>query len=137
MNTIQKRQHREKGLVLESLRKMPIIGIVCVKTGVSRATFYRWKATDAIFAKEADSAQAEGEAVINELAESKIIKAINDDNLTSAMYWLNHREPRFSSKVEIATSTKPQEALTTQQEKTVKEALALIGIIENDNQDTH
>ena len=130
--TIVKRQQKDKEAVIENLKRMPIIEIACNKSGVSRATYYRWKEQDPAFSLAVDKAQEEGEALIRDVAVSKIIKGINDDNLTAAMYWLNHRDPRFSNKVEISTTTKPQEALSKEQEEVVKKALALTGITESD-----
>lgn len=130
--TIVKRQQKDKEAVIENLKRMPIIEIACNKSGVSRATFYRWKEQDSAFSQAVDKAQVEGEALIRDVAVSKIIKGINDDNLTAAMYWLNHRDPRFSNKVEISTTTKPQEALSKEQEEVVKKALALTGLTESD-----
>ncbi len=130
--TIVKRQQKDKEAVIENLKRMPIIEIACNKSGVSRATYYRWKEQNPAFSQAVDKAQEEGEALIRDVAVSKIIKGINDDNLTAAMYWLNHRDPRFSNKVEISTTTKPQEALSKEQEEVVKKALALTGISESD-----
>jgi hypothetical protein len=132
--TIVKRQQKDKEAVIENLKRMPIIEIACNKSGVSRATYYRWKEQDLAFSQAVDKAQEEGEALIRDVAVSKIIKGINDDNLTAAMYWLNHRDPRFSNKVEISTTTKPQEALSKEQEDAVKKALALTGLSENDQE---
>lgn len=133
--TIVKRQQQDKEAVIENLKRMPIIEIACNKSGVSRATYYRWKEQDLVFSQAVDKAQEEGEALIRDVAVSKIIKGINDDNLTAAMYWLNHRDPRFSNKVEISTATKPQEALSKEQEEVVKKALALTGLTESDQKD--
>ena len=130
--TIVKRQQKDKEAVIENLKRMPIIEIACNKSGVSRATYYRWKEEDPDFSQAVDKAQEEGEALIRDVAVSKIIKGINDDNLTAAMYWLNHRDPRFSNKVEISTATKPQEALSKEQEEVVQKALALTGLTESD-----
>ena len=133
--TIVRRQQKDKEAVIENLKRMPIIEIACNKSGVSRATYYRWKEQDPEFSQAVDKAQEEGEALIRDVAVSKIIKGINDDNLTAAMYWLNHRDPRFSNKVEISTTTKPQEALSKEQEEVVKKALALTGLTESDQKD--
>ncbi len=130
--TIVKRQQKDKEAVIENLKRMPIIEIACNKSGVSRATFYRWKEQDSVFSQAVDKAQEEGEALIRDVAVSKIIKGINEDNLTAAMYWLNHRDPRFSNKVEISTTTKPQESLSKDQEEAVNKALALTGLTESD-----
>lgn len=130
--TIVKRQQKDKEAVIENLKRMPIIEIACNKSGVSRASFYRWKEQDSAFSQAVDKAHEEGEALIRDVAVSKIIKGINEDNLTAAMYWLNHRDPRFSNKVEISTTTKPQESLSKEQEDAVNKALALTGLTESD-----
>lgn len=131
---VERRQQKDKEAIIENLKRMPIIEIACNKSGVSRATYYRWKELDSAFSQAVDKAQEEGEALIRDVAVSKIIKGINDDNLTASMYWLNHRDPRFSNKVEISTITKPQEALSPEQEEAVKKALALTGLAEKDQE---
>lgn len=135
-NKISKRQNNDKVSVLENLRRMPIIEAACNKAGISRATFYRWKDNDPDFSKTVEIAQEEGEALIRDVAVSKIIKGINEDNISAAMYWLNHRDPRFSNKVEISTATKPQEALSPEQQEVVGKALVLTGIADEIDPDT-
>jgi Mg/Co/Ni transporter MgtE len=130
IKTIQKRQQKDREAVLENLKRMPIVEVACTKSGISRATFYRWKNQDKEFSKFAEAAQAEGENLIGDLAISKIVKAINEDNLSAAMYWLNHRDPRFGNKVEITTNNQPQETLTPEQEDAVKKAMVLTGLTE-------
>lgn len=134
-NIIAKRQQKDKEAVVENLKRMPIIEVACNKAGVSRATFYRWKEQDSTFSQTADQAQEEGEALIRDVAVSKIIKGINDDNLTAAMYWLNHRDPRFSNKIEVTTNSKPQEALSPDQQEAVKKALVLTGLVEKESEE--
>lgn len=131
---IVKRQEREKQLLLDNLKRMPIIEAACSKSGISRATFYRWKQDDLEFAKAAEKAQEEGDALIGDVAVSKVIKGINEDNLSAAMYWLNHRDSRFSNKVEITTNSKIQEALTPEQQEAVNKALVLTGLAEKDSE---
>ncbi len=130
---IAKRQDKDKEAVIENLKRMPIIEVACNKTGISRATYYRWKESDPNFSQMADKAQEEGEALIKDVAVSKIIKGINDDNLSAAMYWLNHRDPRFSNKVEISSGSRPQEALSSEQQEVVKKALIMTGLADDEN----
>ncbi len=133
---ISKRQQSDKKSVIENLRRMPIIEAACNKAGIARATFYRWKDQDSDFSLAVEVAQEEGEALIRDVAVSKIIKGINEDNLSAAMYWLNHRDPRFSNKVEISANTKPQEVLTPEQQSAVSKALVLTGISPEDELNT-
>lgn len=128
--TIGKRQVKEKKLVIENLKRMPIIEVACNKSGISRATFYRWKEQDAEFSQAAEKAQVEGEALVGDIAVSKIVKEINNDNLTAAIYWLNHRDPRFSNKFEVTARLKSDnETLTPDQETLVIKALKLAALL--------
>ena len=56
--SIQKRMDNNKELVVEQLKKTPIVQIACEKTGIGRATYYRWRKEDAEFGKLADEAIA-------------------------------------------------------------------------------
>jgi len=41
-----------KKLLIEQLKKTPIVQMACEKTGVARSTYYRWKKQNKTFAKE-------------------------------------------------------------------------------------
>lgn len=99
--TIQKRQKKEKAVLLEHLEKTPIIQFACEKTGVSRATFYRWKLDDKEFAEKADKALQEGVALMNDYAESQLISSIRDKNMTAIIYWLKHRHKEYSNRIQV------------------------------------
>ena len=40
---------KDKELILEQLRKTPIVQVACEKTGIARATYYRWRKKDKRF----------------------------------------------------------------------------------------
>jgi len=130
MNTIVKRQQKEKQTVVDNLKHLPIIEVACSKAGIARATYYRWKSSDNKFAKLADEAISNGVGYINDLAESKLLSEINNGNLTSIMYWLNHRHNAYNNRVEITASIKQSQSLTIEQKDAVKKALSLTGFIE-------
>jgi hypothetical protein len=127
--TIQKRIDGDKQKVLENLKQIPIISVACQKTGIGRATIYRWKSQDPKFAKQMEEAIAEGINLVNDIAESKLLSEINNGNLTSIFYWLNHRHSAYNNKVEITTNVKQEQALSPDQQKAVKKALVLTGLI--------
>jgi len=135
-NAIIKRQKKEKELIIENLRQMPIIQIACNKSGVGRATYYRWRRDDSEFTKLADEAIFAGVSYINDLAESKLLSAINENNLTAILYWLNHRHNAYSHKVEITTNPKPDQSLTPEQQEAVKNAMVLTGLAEKQPEET-
>ncbi len=120
-----------KELIIQQLKNAPIIQIACKKAGIGRATFYRWKTNDKKFAKAANEAIIEGLLFINDIAESQLISAIKDRNLTSIMFWLRHRHKIYSNKLEVtARLKKTEEKLTTEQKAIIKKALSLASLSE-------
>ena len=121
--TIARRKAEQKELLLEQLRKVPILQIAFEKAGVSRATYYRWRNDDANFKKLAEEALSEGVELINDMGESQLITLIRDRNLPAISLWLRHHHPKYAPKLEITTRPKPPEQLTPEQEALVKKAL--------------
>jgi len=128
--SIQKRMDKNKELLIEQLKKTPIVQIACEKTGVGRATFYRWKKEDEEFARQADEAIVEGNELVNDMAESQLMAAIRDGNLGGIIFWLKHHHPRYATKVEVTARLKhDDENLTPEQEALVTKALKLAALI--------
>lgn len=128
MNKIKTRQKKEKLLLLEQLQRIPIIQIACEKAGIGRATYYRWRKEDMVFAEKADEALFAGERIINDMAESQLLGAIRDNNLTAIIFWLKNHHKSYSTKVEINAVHKIAEGMSQEQEKMVQKALELTGI---------
>jgi len=124
---------KTKELLVENLKKTPIIQLVCEKIGISRASFYRFKKNDKTFAKNVDEAIVEGRQVVNDLAESRLMAAIQSGNLTSVMYWLNHNHTQYSNKLEIRGKIETSTQLTAEQQEDIKKALSLINLKEITN----
>jgi hypothetical protein len=122
--TITKRQDANKMLLIEQLKKAPIVQLVCEKLSIGRATYYRWRKEDKQFAKKADQALLEGKLLINDLAESKLIGAIKDQNMTAIIFWLKNHDSTYSNKVELTHKTEKEE-LSAEQKKLVKKAISL------------
>ncbi len=124
--TIQLRQQKEREILIEYLKKVPIIQLSCEKAGISRATYYRWKKKDVGFAKKAEKALSVGVARMNDFAESQLISSIRDKNMTAIIYWLKHRHKDYSTRVEISGSINAvREALTDDELNLIKEAISL------------
>lgn len=83
--------------VIESLKTTPIVQIACQKSGIGRATYYRWRNEDLEFKQNADKAIKFGNHFINDLAESQLLSAIKDKNMTAIIYWLNNHHPAYSN----------------------------------------
>lgn len=121
---------KNKELLIQQLKKTPIIQVSCEKVGIGRATFYRWKQDDLGFATQADEALLEGSLLVNDVAESQLISAIKDKNLTAIIFWLRHHHPNYATKVEVTARLKADnEILTPEQEELVTRALKLASLV--------
>lgn len=130
---IEVRKAREQALLLEQLRKVPIVSIACEKAGIGRATYYRWKKEDEEFAKAADEAASEGTHLVSDMAESQLLGAIRDGNLGAVMYWLKHRNANYNTKLEVTARIKQEnDSLTPEQEAAITEALKMASLGDED-----
>jgi hypothetical protein len=129
---------KNKEALIEQLKKTPIIQLACEKTGVARATFYRWKNEDPEFAAKAEEAINEGASLVNDVAESQLMSAIRERNLTAIIFWLKHHHPNYATKVEVTARLKADnEILTPEQEALVTRALKLAYLIPNVQEQSH
>jgi len=119
--------------LLEQLKKTPIVQIACERAGVGRATFYRWKKQSASFAKQADEALREGILLINDMAESQLMNAIKDRNMTAIIFWLKSRHSSYASKLELSGNVTATHQLTPRQRELIKRAVELAKAKENNS----
>jgi len=113
-----------KKTIVEQLKKTPIIQVTCEKMGISRATYYRWKKKDPKFALEAEIAIEEGSQLINDMAESQLISAIRDGNLTGIIFWLKNHHRNYSPKLEVTTKNGDL-PITDEQREIIKHSLSM------------
>jgi len=125
---LQDRTNVNRQLMIEQLRKTPIVQVACEKMNVARSTYYRWREEDPEFAKQADTALVEGVALVNDMAESQLLSAIRDRNISAIFYWLNHRHSAYSNKLEITAKVK-NEVMTPEQAELIKKALENANLI--------
>ena len=68
--------------------------------------------------------------VINDLAESQLLAAIKDQNLTAIIFWLKNHHADYADKIQVSTDQKPIDSnLTPEEEILVKRALQMAGVI--------
>ena len=116
--------------MIEALQEMPIVMFACKKAGVGRTTYYRWRKNEK-FAKEADTAIAEGEALITDMSESQLISLIRDRNFPALQLWLKAHHPKYSNKLEVAATINDESKkieLTAEQKALAKKALTLAAL---------
>ena len=123
---IEKRQNKEKEILLERLKKTPIVQIACEKCGVGRATYYRWRKDDPEFANMADEALSEGSLLVNDMAESQLLQAIRSQNLGAIIFWLKHHHPSYANKLEVSGKLTEEYHLNPEQEKLMIKALTML-----------
>lgn len=122
--------NKNKELLIAQLKKTPVVQVACEKAGIGRATFYRWKQEDQDFATKTDEALMEGSSLVNDVAESQLMSAIRDKNLTAIIFWLKHHHPNYATKVEVTARLKADnEILTPEQEAIVTRALKLAALL--------
>lgn len=107
LSRVKARQSKEKTALLEHLEKRPIVEVACTRAGVSRATYYRWLKEDDDFADKAEYAKRKGRDIVNEMAESVIIRKIQEGDMGAAKYWLNNNHSNYDSKRKALT--RPEE----------------------------
>jgi len=118
-----------KQLLIENLRKTPIISVVCETLGIGRASYYRWR-EDPEFAKACDLAINEGSQVVNDLAEAQLLTAIKNGNLGAIIFWLKNRHSMYHTRVELSAANNFE--LSEEQQRKINKALLLSGLIEGD-----
>jgi hypothetical protein len=110
--TIQKRQDAEKKIVIEHLKKIPIIQIACERSNISRPTYYRWRKDDEEFKKDSDEAMKDGKGMINDLSESQLVALIKDKNFHAIQLWLRQHHPDYGNKLEVKAVIEREDPLT-------------------------
>lgn len=137
MNDQEKQnQERIKALLIEQLKKTPVVQVACEKMNIGRSTFYRWKEQDKEFSKAVDESVAEGTDFVSDLAESRLIEAIRDRNLRAVLFWLRSHSTRYATKIELNGKLRVEnEPLTDEQKAMIEKALTLSGLINLDNKE--
>lgn len=117
---------KDKERILEHLRSVPIVEVACKKSGISRATYYRWRNDDAEFLQASEDALADGVEMVNDLTESQLLTLIKEKKMPAITLWLRHNHPRFLLRdKDVSSRSRPDAPLSKNQEKTLKNALDL------------
>jgi aromatic ring-cleaving dioxygenase len=131
---------KQKQLIIEQLRKTPIVQVVAEKVGIHRSTIYRWKTSDAEFSEAVDEAMEQSIGLVNDLAESQLISAIRDKNITAIIYWLKNHHKAYETRIKVTGSLNHSvNRLDDEQNELVMKALTKAGLLideEHTNDDT-
>ena len=128
---MSRNQQEDKAKLLAQLHKTPIVQVACERTGIPRSTYYRWHKDDEAFSESCDTAITESTGLINDMAESQLISAIKDKNLTAIIFWLKHHHGTYATRVQVdATHRLLDERLNPEQQLLLERALELSGLSE-------
>lgn len=120
---------KTKERIIELLKEYPVAVVASKRAGIGTSTMYRWKKEDKEFATAVDKATEEGLLYINGVAESKLISAIKNENLTGIIFWLKNRHAAYGDKLKVTGSIATSKELTPEQEESIKKALMLADVI--------
>lgn len=129
---MSRNQAEDKKRLLAQLEKTPIVEAACSRVGLPRATYYRWRKDDQAFAVLCDETIERSIGRVSDLAESQLINAIKNQNMTAITFWLKHHSIRYRNRLEIDARVQTvQQELTPEQANLINEALQLAGIAAN------
>ncbi len=124
--TVNARIEKDKQKFLEVLEKNPVVQLACERSGVSKATFYRWRDADKEFAQKVEAALTEGNSLISDIAIAQLISAIKEKNLGAIKFWLQNHHPDYTEKLHITAEIEQEVSLSPEQEALVRRALELV-----------
>jgi hypothetical protein len=124
--TVKSKIAKQKELLLEQLRTIPIVEIACKRTGISRATFYRWCDDDEDFKTDVENSKVDGVENINDMSEAQLIGMIKEKKFQATALWLKHNHQRFMSedKRNLAQKQRKSIELDSTKKALLKEALS-------------
>lgn len=126
---MSRNQNSDKKRLLNKLEKTPIIEAACKAVGLPRSTYYRWRNDDPEFADKCDEVIELSVGRINDLAESQLINAIKNQQMSAITFWLKHHHRSYRNRLEVdARIQATQQELTPEQSALVNKALQLAGI---------
>lgn len=126
---MSRNQQQDKDKLLAQLSKTPIVEAACKQIGLPRSTYYRWRKEDEAFAETCDETIELSVGRVNDLAESQLINAIKDRNMSAITFWLKHHHSGYRNKLELnANINAVQQELTPEQASMVARALELAGL---------
>lgn len=93
-----KKMSKGKRRVIIALYEMPIVEVALKKANVPRSTYYRWREEDSQFSDLCELSMSQSRELINDLAESKLIANIKDNQFASIRFWLTNNSERYRYK---------------------------------------
>lgn len=115
--------HKKKALLDALAKSLGVVTVACKKVGVERSTFYRYYREDPEFKKQVDDLND----VALDFAESKLIEAMGETNVTAIIFYLKTKGKHrgYTEQIEIKRPDPPRDL-----SKLTEEELELMAEIE-------
>jgi hypothetical protein len=91
---------KTKQKLLDEISNFGNVYLSCLKVGVDKATYYRWKQQDKEFRKLANRAEKMGRENMSDVAEHSLLKNVKNGNQRAIEYTLNNNSKRYRRKRE-------------------------------------
>lgn len=127
------RGQRAKTLLIEELKKKPVVEAACVKVGIGRTAFYEWKKKDAKFAEAVGMALAFGKDFVSDIAEMQLLNSIKAGEFRALSLWLKTHKKEYGNRLEVDGTLNIIEELSSEKKDLARKALSLAGIALNEN----
>lgn len=107
--------------LIQELEKNGNVYLSCLKVGINKATYYRWREGDSKFRRLTDKAIRMGRENMCDIAERALLLKVKDKDLGAIKYQLSHNSPRYKPKDKrayiIHSNDKESEKVIAQKEK--------------------
>lgn len=87
-----------KQKILKELEKIGNVLMSCLKYGVDRSTFYRWKDSDPEFKMKAEAAIRHGRENLCDIAEHGLVRKLKEADMNAIKYALSHNSKHYKQK---------------------------------------
>ncbi len=128
LETLEAETIKQKTEFLEHLSKSSIVQLACERSGVGRSTYYDWRSKDKEFAELADRAKEAGEFLVNDIAESKLIQNIQNNQNTAIIFWLKNHHAKYNERIYHQHELINQQEITEEEKTKIDWALRNIGL---------
>lgn len=91
-------EEKTKQKLLKELEKIGNILMSCLKYGIDRSTFYRWKESDPEFKEKAEAAIQHGRENICDIAEHGLVRKLKEADMNAIKYTLSHNSKHYQQK---------------------------------------
>ena len=99
LKTLAVKTKKQKEAFLKQIRQYPIIETACKRADIGRSTYYHWFKNDSQFRKLAEMALDQGRGFANDMAESMLLKNVQNGNNTAIIFWLKNNHKGYNDRI--------------------------------------